>query len=1060
MNFKVYRSSAGSGKTTTLVKEFLRLTLPQPDNFRRILGITFTNKAANEMRERIIEDLSILSKPEKYPDSRVITSLLPYFIKTTGLSREEIIKNAELILQKILHNYSEFAFCTIDSFMHRIIRTFAHDLSIPVNFEVELDADSLLSQTIDLLMDKAGIDDDITNILLEFIISKTEDDKSWRIENELIQTAKILLNEDEQNHLQNLRSIGIPQFFKIRKNLAEWNAKYENSIFSLAAEAIKIIKENGISIDSFYYGRQGIGNWFEQKSKSLAGINSMEEFKGNSRVLTTVEQNLWYKKTEELNIKQKIDNISTQLKDLYHRIIYLAEDGFSKYKMFSSILANLFAMALLNEIKKIMDEYKNLSNIVHISEFNQRISQIILKEPVPFIYERTGEKYKHLMIDEFQDTSILQWMNLLPLFENSLAENNFNLIVGDGKQAIYRFRNGEVEQFLNLPQINNPNSNEQLSFREKILTENFSEDTLNTNFRSQEVIVNFNNLLFENLKKYLSGNLQAIYQNHLQQVSKPGGYVRVEFIANEKENETNYKELTKTKVLETILSMQEEEICLNDITILCRANAEASEIATFLLNNDIQVITSESLLLKNSQEVSFLIAFLKIIINSTDEISYTEIIIFLHKQTGLDVELHTLLSHIKNKSNEDFITFLSVFGFNIHLNKFKNLPLYDLCEEICRNFNLVNPTKSNPFIRFFLDFVFNYSTRFNSNVGGFLDVWEEKKSSLSIIVPDGIEAVKIITIHKAKGLQFPVVIYPFADAGLKLTKSKSWINLSYPELEELRDVLVSTTSLQGTDFSQIYEIENQKSMLDLLNVLYVALTRPINRLYVFSKDVKMDSKNEKINIAAFLKEFLKSTDFWKENELSYDFGERTDIGSIKTKFKDEDKHTSWISTFWREHILISFRAPELWDFDKPKEKLNWGNLVHSIMADIQTEKDVQSAINKIKSLYNLNIAESDKIRAEVESIVNHELLYPYFSENCIIKNESEILLPNGSTYRPDKVVIIKGEAVIIDYKTGKPSENHKNQIRLYGDLISKLGYNVLKLLLVYTGETVIVTEVD
>ncbi|MCK4638739.1 MAG: UvrD-helicase domain-containing protein, partial [Bacteroidales bacterium] len=414
MSFTVYKSSAGSGKTYTLVKEYLKIVLMHPTKFRNILAITFTNKAANEMKERIISNLIELSATEPDKNSITIKYLLPELISDLKIDTETITKRSSEALELILHNYSDFAIGTIDSFVHKIIRIFAHDLHLPLNFDVEMDEDTLISQAIDLLISRVGTDEKLTKVLMRFTEDKTENEQNWNIETDLQTFAKSLLKEDGQYQIEKLKKLTLDDFLKINKKILENIKKFEDSVKEKAGIAIQLIHKNNVSISSFYYGNQGIGKYFDNLFNG-----DFEKIKPNSRVIQTIEKNKWYSgKTDDYQ-KYAIDNIKSELKEIYFDIEENIINGYSKYMVLKLLRRNIYPLAVLNEIEKILNEIKTQNNIVHISEFNKRIADIVLNEPVPFIYERLGEKYKYFLIDEFQDTSVLQWHNLLPLIDNS-----------------------------------------------------------------------------------------------------------------------------------------------------------------------------------------------------------------------------------------------------------------------------------------------------------------------------------------------------------------------------------------------------------------------------------------------------------------------------------------------------------------------------------------------------------------------------------------------------------------------------------------------------------------
>ena len=445
-NFSVYKSSAGSGKTYTLVREYIALALQSPAYFRHILAITFTNKAANEMKQRIVQGLAQLSDPVTHADGAVIKFMLPDLVKATGYSPDDVTKRAQFVLTRILHEYDDFSVRTIDSFVSRIIRTFAHDLHLPVDFEIEMDRDLMLDEAVDQLLSKAGIDKDLTNILVDFTEAKADDEKSWQIETDIKKTAGFLFSEGSQHFISKLHDIPPARLNEIAVEIRNTRKSFEDSITTLAQTAKNLIVDNHIDNASFARGTSGIGGYFFKLANGI--IESP-----NSYVQTTINDNKWLSAKADILQTSAINLIKDQLTEIYLQCNALLEKGSSRYELLGMIEKNIFQMGVLNAMELEIDTIRREKRVIHISEFNKRITDIILKEPVPFIYERIGEKYHNYLIDEFQDTSELQWKNLLPLIGDSLAYGRYNLVVGDGKQAIYRFRNGQVEQFMMLPAL-------------------------------------------------------------------------------------------------------------------------------------------------------------------------------------------------------------------------------------------------------------------------------------------------------------------------------------------------------------------------------------------------------------------------------------------------------------------------------------------------------------------------------------------------------------------------------------------------------------------------------
>ncbi|MDG2357744.1 MAG: UvrD-helicase domain-containing protein, partial [Polaribacter sp.] len=434
--FQVYNASAGSGKTFTLVKEYLKVLLTS-DNiflFQKILAVTFTNKAAGEMKERVLSSLEDFATGKE-------NHLFNIIVAEIEADTPIIQQRSKNILDAILQNYAAFSITTIDSFTHKIIKNFAYDLGLPLNFEVEMDAVSLLNQAVDVLISKIGTDKKLTNLLIDYSIDKTDDDKSWDISKDLNEFARILLNEDDVQHFRGLFNKKLEDFTNLKKKLYERQKEIDQFQREIGKLGLKIIDEATLDHKDFYYSL--IPKHFLSLSKNPKKTKFFEENKLKDRI----KENVFYSKNKSEEIKSTIERILPKLLDLYSK----SELFFQQYTLHKLTLKGILPLAVLNHINSELETIKEENNIRLNAEFNQLISDNIKDQPAPFIYERIGQRFQYYLIDEMQDTSELQWKNLIPLIDNALAQENSNLLlVGDGKQAIYRWRGGKAEQFIEL----------------------------------------------------------------------------------------------------------------------------------------------------------------------------------------------------------------------------------------------------------------------------------------------------------------------------------------------------------------------------------------------------------------------------------------------------------------------------------------------------------------------------------------------------------------------------------------------------------------------------------
>ena len=1030
------------------MREYIALALQSPTYFKHILAITFTNKAANEMKQRIVQGLIQLADPNAYSHGAIIKFMLPDLVKATGFGADEIANKSKAAIIRILHEYDDFAVRTIDSFVSRIIRTFAHDLHLPVDFEIEMDRDLLLDEAVSQLIAKSGIDKELTNILVDFTEAKAEDEKSWQIEMDIKKTAEFLFSEGSFHFINQLREIPASRINQLAREIRLARKAFEDSIILLGQKAWQLISDNQIDSASFYRGKNGIGGYFFKLSKGIID-------EPNSYVETTISENKWFAAKADPSQIAAISSVKDELTYLYHTCESLMDKGSSRYTLLGMIEKNIFQMGVLGAMELEIETIRREKKVLHISEFNKRITDIILKEPVPFIYERIGEKYFNYLIDEFQDTSELQWKNLLPLIGDSLAYGRYNLVVGDGKQAIYRFRNGQVEQFMLLPAL--PESYEKLVFgdTEEALALNYNPKVLKSNFRSLPEIIHFNNDFFKFLSNRLSEGFRSIYTDLKQETStgKTGGFVSIEFLPYDSKSE--FEELNIKQVHNLIIDLNEKGFAYADIAILTRSNREGSIIARHLMANGINVVSAEALLLAASPEVNFLVTILQHISNPQNLVAIAGILSELMRRGMLETALiqHFPIQYIERFSLEKI---LSDAGIAFNMNALRGLPLYDLCEEIIRIFAL-NAGKYNIYLQFFLDFTNKVSARQGTHLADLLQAWDEKKGKLSVVVPEGIDAIRIMTIHKAKGLEFPVVIWPMATEKLKTTFDQLWVDLAEDVLPGLPVALLQTgNTMEKVGYSAEYEKERNSSMLDMINLIYVAFTRAAERLYVITREA---GKGDSDNLPNLLNQYIESTsEAWVQNNNQFSKGLDVAVEKQSKHAINNSLLSEMISSPWQNRITIAKRAPVYWSADQFKNKQAWGTLIHDTLASIRTVDDIAEVVANQVATNLLTDEEADLLTLRVTSTLNHEKLKPHFTKHVNLKPEAGILTPKGDVFRPDRVVFYENETVIMEFKTGLPEPKHKQQLDNYSKILQQMNYSNIRKLLVYINENVEVVE--
>ena len=1002
------------------------------------------------MKQRIVQGLVQLADPVKYADGPVVKFMLSDLSKATGYTLPEITQRAQAVLTRILHEYDDFSVRTIDSFVSRIIRTFAHDLHLPVDFEIEMDRDMMLDEAVEQLISKAGIDKELTSILVDFTEAKADDEKSWQIETDIKKTAGFLFSEGSQHFIDKLHEIPPARLNEFAREIRQIRKSFEDSITTLAQSAKKLIVDNAIDNASFARGTSGIGGYFFKLAEGI--ITDPNTF-----VLATINDNKWIAAKADAIQISAINTVKDQLTTIYHQCDGLMEKGSTRYALLGMIEKNIFQMGVLSAMELEIDTIRREKKILHISEFNKRITDIILKEPVPFIYERIGEKYFNYLIDEFQDTSELQWKNLLPLIGDSLAYGRYNLVVGDGKQAIYRFRNGQVEQFMMLPALPENYEKEVFGDTEQALGINYNPKVLKSNFRSLPEIINFNNNFFGFLSKQLSVGFQSIYTDHTQETSpdKTGGLVSVEFLPYRSRAE--FDKLNINKVHDLVNELIDKGFAKADIAILTRSNREGSIIARNLMMSGISVVSAEALLLAASPDVNFVVTILQHISNPLNMVAVTGILNELIRKDKINT---TLIRNFPAQKGERFFLekVLSENGINFNIKSLRGLPLYDLCEEIIRIFEL-NSGKYDIYLQFFLDFANKVSARQGTHLADLLEAWDDKKGKLSVVVPEGIDAIRIMTIHKAKGLEFPVVIWPMATEKLKTTFDQLWVDLGEDVIPGLPVALLQTgASMEDVGYSEQYQKERNSSLLDMINLIYVAFTRPAERLYIISRE---PGKGDANNLPNLLTQYIESTsEEWTQNGNIFFKGIDEHVKKMAKPMPEANLLSYMISSPWQGRIKIARRAPIYWSSDQSNNKQAWGTLIHDTLAAIRTKDDIAEIVANQAAANILDEEQTALLLNRVTATINHELLKDYFNENVQLKPEAGILTPNGDVFRPDRVIFNKDETVILEFKTGLPKPGHEIQLNNYGEILLQMGYPGIRKLLVYLDETITVKNLN
>ncbi|MBO7287845.1 MAG: UvrD-helicase domain-containing protein [Bacteroidales bacterium] len=1073
--FKLYTASAGSGKTYTLVKEYLTLALSSENvSSKDILAVTFTNKAANEMKAKILSYLNgfIIGEPDKNMWNDVIKAL--------NIDESVLMRRSKDLYDNILHNYSDFNISTIDSFVQQIARSFAKELNLPAQYRVLLDDDDLLDGLIQCIDERIGNDDDsITEILTDFVDFQLNEENSLRIDALLREFVTKLLKESayKKGEILNLNEFLDDKYIQVKESLEGSYKKIKSDIASDIQDIRDFESEFDIATTDYNSGTRGLPSMLIKIEKdvnvspsSLVGVTISKIFS---------EEKNWFSKSIDKKSIDEINKSGINVLKLYEKLA----DDHKKLFYVNLIRKNLYLYALRSTLLGVVNQHISDTNKVHISEFNKRISDILGDCSIPFIYEKIGSRYKHFFIDEFQDTSLLQWHNFLPLVNNGLSENNMSLLVGDAKQAIYRFRSGEVEQIMNLPSIYGAEKNEFYTECENNLRTRLCKKSLEYNFRSKKNIIDFNNSFFKLSKhKLTSEDYRKVYDDLHQKCPKEysyDGFVRVEIFdmekfsadGNEKPNK-QYKDAVKESIFNDINTLKEKGFALRDIAILVRSNFDGADIAEFLSKKNVPVISSDSILLKSSDKVRLIILTLKCLIDDKNEVDKLALSFYKNICSGVD-------SYDVEKALKDDFDFDKIYGL-----RNQSYSIYDLCCSIIRiyGFNIIE----DEFLQYFMNLVLEWQNTDNNGIDAFIEHWDKKSDTFFVKITADIDAVQIMTIHKSKGLEFKVVMYPYAYVKVpgNFRGSEKW--LLSDEFEMLKNIpnidsfiLPINKSLLGTDLEHHYTEELEKAAFDDFNIMYVAMTRAKELLFVYTNNkAKSDTdENSTDSYNFFVDYFNADNGYFIANSAGerVDVAEKEDVDFIKNSYqlvdndksikyelgnieyhKENDKNDTkdilelekgdvpesqeWASVLKFEPDPTMFWAENDNDYS-PRE---WGNLVHDILSQINTIDDADKVFHHYINEGSIDRYEVEKLRKQFGKIVEIKEIKDAYLKDAIVKNEMGILVSGeneeeNEVLRPDRYAELDDRVVLIDYKTGEHHEKYNKQMKNYVDALRGMG---------------------
>lgn len=1029
MPLSIYKASAGSGKTYTLVREYIRMLFEDTDDrsYRRILAVTFTHKATNEMKQRLIQQLYKLSKGEASPYRAELCA-------TFNMDEWTVNERAGRLLIGILQDYSSFSISTIDSFFQRIVRAFAREIGLSGSYSVYLDTEALLQQAIDVMFSDLKENTPLFKWLIQYTKENIQEGKSWNIRNDIENLGKQLFAEQYlRNNSQN-KSIEKSHLSAFKKALLAKKNSLESSLHDLAYQALRILDNAGLQTTHFKGGSRSamslLNNWangiIKQPSKSFSAFTD------------GVDQ--CYAKTTPENVRTAIQGIYESLLPILEKLIAWWDESYRSYETALTMLQHLNTMGILSDIEHHLRTLASEQNILPISDTNVLLRRIIGESDTPFVYEKIGVRYKHFMLDEFQDTSAMQWDNFRPLIEESLGNGHSNLVVGDVKQSIYRWRNSDWTLLNTRIQQDIPAS---------------VEAKLPNNYRSGENIVEFNNRFFKeavNLitdylqheypQKGLEDTLQKAYETIRQtpvEANVNKGYVQI--IQQAKDDTLNYHAWATEKALQRVNTLLNQGVQPRDITLLVRNNIDAQHITSALLQQGHRVVSNEGLCVNNALGVRLLVNSLLLHLDQESTIRYVALNYYYLKCQG------TPTDEAITRASKAQKLLLFTDDERTKYAEISKLSLCDRIQQLISFFHLGDIQGEEIFLQCFLDCVFQYVNDNNADIRGFIEWWEKVGKNKTVPCPNVDDAINVMTIHQSKGLEFEHVIIPFVwsikvmQGDILWCQNPNKTDESQPQLLPIS----SKENLVNTDFADIYLAEKLNILIDNLNLLYVAFTRAVQGLYCMTPYKEQGKINSTAQLlCAYLnnhqEQLTEADDSTIYQEGIEDLSQCLPAQSLKNPSEVLGFQYHAISD--RLKIKNTFVPHQL---NKPlhEDRRRLGIIMHDILKNIHYEEDFNSAVQVALCEGRISVDETEVIRQELDRFRKMVQSEDWFDKKYIVHNEASILLPNGLTRRPDRLMIDPNErkAIVIDYKFGELiDDKYTSQVKDYMNYITQMGY--------------------
>ncbi|MBL0044748.1 MAG: UvrD-helicase domain-containing protein [Flavobacteriales bacterium] len=1027
---RVLRSSAGSGKTHALVKHYLTLALKtgDPSAYGRILALTFTNKAAGEMRERILDYLDGLALGGDL--SVQLIDVQEAVMQETTSTGDEVQRRSAKTLSHMLHHWPQFAVSTIDAFTRRVVMPFARDLRLDSELRMTTEEQYYRDQAVERLLEEAGTDTALTELLTAICEDLQEQERDWRVDKPLRELTSQLSKEQAVAHLQKLRGFDHAYFITLQKRLRGETAAFREKIRDLGRNALAAIGTEGIASDDLASGKNGVIGFF----RKLRGFTNWIDV--SKSAIKARDTDKWASAKATPAVRKAIDRVAPILHDTVSAVEDARKTGdLQRHAIACAVLQDLLPSAALHLLDDQLELIKREDGIAFFSDLVKKVATIVQEEPAPFLYERLGEKYDHFLIDEFQDTSMLQWHALLPLITNALSGTGSALLVGDAKQAIYRWRNGEARQFVMLPELFGKEIMATGEEHESILLRsNTAIEPLTKNYRSALTIIDFNNALFDVLQNSLPEDHQAVYANQTQSDPRGlNGYIQLQcFAALDKSDEEDEDDAPAAPAFaaSAVAESLEDGFMRGDIVVLVRTRSQGRAIAEYLVAQGHQVVSPDGLSLGSDIAVRAVMALLTWLHRPDDATSVKAVqYMALLRSTDPKTDPFTL---------EKPQTVLIEWARD-HPRVTTRLPLLASLHAIAAALDL-DPA-ADAFTLGLLNEAHVFAQEHGDAPIAFLVHWKRIADKRAVGGTANDNAIRVMTVHASKGLQFPVVIVPWADMKTKGPRDRVWID-PRAVVKDLPAALIRPG--KSLDELGIHEVatENDLVKLDLLDLLYVAFTRPETRLYA-----GIDG-TAKSDIAEQLREH-----FQLSPGVSREFGKREAAPARKRSTASKTHTLSPTAPHAHAKLAIRIDAPDSWDPADPDPFRSHGRALHAVLARVRTIDDLPDAIAAEADVWGVNADNRVLLDQQLSRLLSQPELAPFFGAGIGVRTETSIIDANGHEVRPDRICSDASGTRVLDIKTGAAAEKHADQVRGYARLLQQLGEPNVSAYLLYVRDT-------